>query len=97
MTDETETPVIFRKWKDGAVIALFPAEPGDMNPATCSSYMHVGQHGAADPQLVIQQTKPAAAAEYADLKQELESAGYQLKLYRRLQRSFYALRREGVR
>ena len=49
--DQHKTKVIFRKLKDGDIIALFPELPGDMNPYhTCESYMHVGQHGAASEQ-----------------------------------------------
>lgn len=86
--DDEVTPVIFRKWRDGDVIALFPCEPGDPSPATCSSYMRVGQHGAANPQHVILATRAAKPVEYRDLQQELEAApyGYRLKIYRRYQR-----------
>jgi len=97
--DEMETPVIFRKWKDGDVIALFPAELGTYDRHTCSSYEHVGQHGAADPRHVIASTKPATAVEYWALKSELESApyGYRLKAYRRMQRSFDVARQNQLR
>ena len=33
----------FRVLED-EVIAIFPTLPGDMNPNTCLSYLHVGQH-----------------------------------------------------
>ncbi len=100
--DTEETPVIFRKYgprKGGAVIALFPAELGTSDPYTCSSYVHVGQHGSADPWAVIRDTHPAKPEQYADLARELESApyGYRLKVYRRMQRSFYEARREQAR
>ena len=41
------TKVVFRKWKDGEVIALFP---DNTNPydGTVMSYMHIGQYGDAD-------------------------------------------------
>src|SRR5262245_40222871 len=83
------TPVIFRKFPEGDIIALFPAEPGDMSPYTCASFQHVGQHGAASVELV-RDTKAAKPAEYADLKRELESAPYRyrLKVYKRWQPHF---------
>lgn len=42
------------------------------------SYMHIGQHGDADYQGVVSSTKLAKPEEYADLKKELESIGYDL-------------------
>lgn len=84
--EEKPTPVIFRKWKDsGDIIALFPYDLGSDDPYTCSSYEHMGQHGAATPQLVIQMTTPSKPEEYAPLKAELESLGYKLKPMTRLQ------------
>lgn len=100
--DDDITPVIFRKYgprRGGEVIALFPAEANDkMRSEICSSYVHVGQHGAANPQIVINQTRAAKPEEYADLKRELESApyGYRLKVYTRMQRSFGEARREMI-
>ena len=68
------TIVVFRKFPDGDVIALFPEiewnHRGDF-----SSYLHIGQHGGASPALV-QSTKPATPTEYADLLAELETIGY---------------------
>jgi len=73
------TIVIFRKWhtrQDGhGVIALFPGVPGG-RAGLCDSFEHMGQHGSADPAAVIRRTRPAAPAEYADLKNELEAAPY---------------------
>lgn len=96
--DENETPVIFRKYgprKGDDVIALFPAEIGTYDSATCSSYEHVGQHGSASPYAVIRDTRPATPEEYADLRKELEGApyGYRLKVYTRMRRGFDAARR----
>lgn len=79
---EPATKVIFRYW-NGDVIALFPELPGDMNPETCMSYMHVGQHSAADYGHIIDQTKPAKPEQYAELAQELESIGYKLEIKKR--------------
>ena len=86
MMDQTLT--IFRKFKDNKppyyneVIALFPEmrEPRGL----CMSYMHIGQHGSADYNIVTYgATKPATPEEYSDLKTELESIGYILKIRRK--------------
>jgi hypothetical protein len=83
--DTDVTPVIFRKFSDGQVIALFPAEPATMSGYEIGSYMHIGQHGAACPS-IVNDTKLATPGEYADLKRELESEpyGYKLRVYRRI-------------
>lgn len=82
--DTHETPVIFRRFPDGDVIALFPTLPAHASGYSVESYMHVGQHSAADLDL-INRTKPAKPAEYADLARELEAApyGYRLKTYQK--------------
>lgn len=67
--------VVFRMF-NGEVIALFPEEKeygGHIN-----SYMHIGQHGAADYGHVIHKSRKATPKEYADLKAELKSIGYNL-------------------
>ena len=77
------TPVIFRKFKDGEIIALFPTLPGDWLMCTCLSYLHVGQHGPADLG-IIRDTSPAAPEEYKDLLAELVSIGYDdLRVYQK--------------
>jgi hypothetical protein len=72
---------MFRKFprlEGGEIIALFPDSPGT-SEYDMSSYMRVGQHGTASLDLVYA-TKPANPSEYADLKKELERAGYRLKV-----------------
>jgi hypothetical protein len=95
MTQAEITPVIFRKFSDGDIIALFPAMVGDNSPRTCGSYMHIGQHGAADPGLV-ESTRLAKPDEYAALQSELESIGYRLKVYRRFQSRWHAERKAQI-
>jgi len=77
MSDETLT--IFRKFKEGDIIALFP-ELKEYRPGTCLSYIHVGQHGSANYNHIINITNKATPTEYNDLKTELESIGYTLKI-----------------
>ncbi|MCK5608450.1 hypothetical protein KAR91_41600 [Candidatus Pacearchaeota archaeon] len=76
-----QTRVVFRKFKEGDIIALFPelSEGG----AGVESYMHVGQHSSADYNGCISMTKPAAPEEYKALAIELESIGYNLLIRKR--------------
>jgi len=80
--DTNQTEVIFRKYRDGEIIALFPYMP-EMQRATCLSYMKIGQHGVADLHL-ISATKPVDSDEYQDLFIELENQGYKLKMIKRM-------------
>ena len=94
-----KTVVVFRKFKDtGDIIALFPEVIEENHTGYCSSYMHVGQHGAANYSALVTggsngwnsaPTCPAHPDEYADLKRELESApyNYQLIVKRKFMRS----------
>ena len=79
--DQHKTKVVFRVWKGAKheknpVIALFPDI--DEGHGDCTSYMHVGQHGAASYAGCIKITRPAKPSEYASLKRELENIGYNL-------------------
>lgn len=87
-----KTKVIFRKWKNGDIIALFPEEPGNHDASTCNSYEHSGQHGSAEPRYVIQATTPAKPAEYANLQRELERIGYDLDVKKLYTNSMYVAR-----
>jgi len=74
------TKVIFRKFKDGEVIAIFPNELYDwINKDLVWSYMHIGQHGAASKSLA-EEKEIALPEEYANLQEELESIGYVLDI-----------------
>lgn len=86
------TPVIFRKFKDGEVIALFPALAGDGDISTCCSYMHIGQHGSASIDLG-KRIPLASRKEYLPLKKELEGKGYNLKVITKFSSQHHALRR----
>lgn len=96
--DTDWTRVLFRKYSDGGIIAIFPYICGDTSPYTCASYMHLGQHGACDPRLVIANTQPAKPTEFADLKRELESEpyGYRFKIGHRLTRDALSARKKEL-
>lgn len=82
--DTEKTVVVFRRYKEGDIIALFPL---DINypDGCCESYQHIGQHGAADYYHVVKGTKPAQPFQYANLQRELEGRGYNLEIRSRKQ------------
>ena len=91
------TKVIFRKYRDGDIIALFPEIAGDMDwQNNCSSYMHVGQHGTANYKGVMSDTFPCKPQETINLCSELEGRGYNLRTMKRQTSADIELRREMV-
>ena len=79
MKDKYKTKVAFRKFPEGDVIAIFPDHLYGMPHGYYLSYMHVGQHGDASPDL-LKELEEATEQEYLDLKKELESIGYNLEV-----------------
>lgn len=80
------TEVIYRKYKNGDIIALFPYEMHDYK-YNCVSYMRLGQHGEADYNGVVRSTKPATFNEFESLHRELVGQGYDsLKVITRVNR-----------
>ena len=75
---KTKTRVVFRKWPNGDILALFPLVQD--YSYFCLSYQHIGQHGGADYTGCISSTKPATSEEYADLETELQFLGYSLQI-----------------
>ena len=79
------TEVIFRvdTTKDfkGTVFALLPYEI-ERN-GTVTSYQHVGQHSTADYNHCVKTSKLAKESEYTDLKKEMESLGYNIKVIKK--------------
>ena len=80
--NDAKIRVIFRIFPQGDIIALFPEIPwnqwGDI-----TSYQHIGQHGPAEYDYCIKISKPATPKQYAELKRELISLGYQLDIKKR--------------
>ena len=77
------TEVIFRKLSHShEILALFPYETSP-EAGMVSSYMHVGQHGDAEYNHCIKISTQATEEEYSNLKKELESIGYNLKVVKR--------------
>jgi hypothetical protein len=82
--DTFKTKVVFLIENDSEpgtpeVYAYFPEENSDIYGVYKTCYFHVGQHSACDP-FYAKESRPATPAEYADLKTELESIGYNLEV-----------------
>ena len=71
------TEVIFRRWPNGTIIALFPSLPGTNDPHSCLSYERHGQHAAASVG-IIGYTEPAVdrSGDLDTLVRELVRVGY---------------------
>lgn len=83
--EQEQTKVMFRKWKDnGQIDAIMPELPGTNDPATMTCYAHIGQHSTGDSTWYLDTTVPATPSEYSDLKAELESIGYNVKVIKRM-------------
>ena len=83
MTKDTfKTDVIFRKEKDGEILALFP-HVVDTLMGLVMSYTHIGQHGPADYKYCMKISKPAKPEDYKDLFVELQGLGYNLRVIKR--------------
>lgn len=82
------TRVVFRKWRNGDIIALFPdiQETG----YKVLVYEHIGQHGVADYTDIVSITLPASPEEYLGLMTELKTIGYKnIKVIKKAKKGFY--------
>ena len=80
--DKQKTDVVFRKFQEGDIIAIFPKEIYNeviYGKNRVLSYQHIGQHGGCNTVLITELQK-ATKREYSDLKKELESIGYNLRV-----------------
>ena len=66
-----ELKVVFRKFDNGEIIAMFPQFTNKRN-YRIDSYMHIGQHGECDP-MITNITKLATESEYESLLKEIQS------------------------
>jgi hypothetical protein len=87
--DKHKTVVIFRKFKDEQIIALFPYLKE--NNGYCVSYMHIGQHSAANYSYIVKYTTLALAFDYEDLKHELSGLGYNLQIKKKINRNKFGI------
>ena len=86
---------IFRVYPDGEVIALFPQISA--GAYLCESYMHIGQHGAADTYLVVRGTRLANRKEYLPLLKELKQIGYKPVVAKRCTNRDLRIRQEQAK
>ena len=79
-----ELKVVFRKFENDEVIALF-LQFTNKNNYKIESYMHIGQHSECDP-LIVHDTKLATENEYEPLLKEIESIydDYEIKIMKKL-------------
>ena len=68
--DKIVLKVVFRKFENSQIIALFP-EMTNKRMYRIESYMKIGQHSECDPS-IINITKPATESEYKELLKELQ-------------------------
>lgn len=83
-----ETKVIFRKYKDGEIIALFPDTIRFSSTYWVDCYTLVGELSYADYFETIRNTKLATENEYKYLYSILENRGYDLKVQKRIGNRF---------
>lgn len=74
--EKVQVVTIFRKFPEGAIIAIFPDEAWYSN-GNLASYMRIGQHSGCSPQLIDELEEPTDE-EAAPLRKELEALGYVL-------------------
>ena len=84
--DTNITEVIFRvdttkDWK-GTIFAILPHEVCD-NKGNVTTYQHIGQHSGGCYQTMVKQSRLATESEYANLKKEMESLGYNFKVIKK--------------
>ena len=77
--NRTFTRVVFRKFPEGDIIALFPELEDRLGRGYIESYMHIGQHGNAS-ELLIEELEIPTQEAYMSLAEELESIGYILDI-----------------
>lgn len=92
-----KTKTVFRIYKDGEVIALFPQVSAEQWGVYCQSFMHVGQHGGADITTVVTQTRLAKLKEYKALAMELRQRGYKLQIAKRCTHKDFNIRQQEAK
>jgi hypothetical protein len=93
--EEEPTVVVFRAYKDGTVVALFPELPHSGN--LCESYTLVGEGAGADFRKVQAETRPAIKSEYWHTKVVLERIGYKLRILQRVPWKVHSNRQKEAR
>lgn len=78
--------VVFRKFDNDEIIALFPEITFGYPHYKMMSYMSIGQHYEVDHHAIIQQTKLATEDEYKTLLKEIEKVyhEYEIKVMKKI-------------
>jgi len=101
LKDTHTTEIMFRvdTTKDfkGTIFAVLPHEVSNFK-GDVTTYQHVGQHSSGDYNVCLEQSRPANELESADLKAEMESLGYNIKVvkkrnYDKFLKSYYEARK----
>lgn len=72
-SDSEKIKVIYKKFKDGEIIAIFPDLPGKVGDKnTCESYMLVGEHSYCEKKL-IKTLKNATQQDYRKINSLLQN------------------------
>lgn len=74
-----KTQFLFEKDSDTEVFAFFPEMDYNDTPGLKTCYAHIGQHSACHIDYAAE-CKPAGPEHYQQLKEELESIGYELEV-----------------
>ena len=82
--------VVFRKFNNGEIIALFPDIKFGCPYYQIMSYMHIGQHSEVYHHAVVEQTTLATEEEYQALLNEIKSIyhDYDIKVMKKLNVKF---------
>lgn len=99
MYDKRTDPVVIRVWKrdNSNVFAMFPTLPANETGTHCTAYQHVGQHCAANYANCIAASRPATAAEAAELLAELTRIGYRPQVVERASSTMHRARIAAAR
>ena len=78
--------VVFRKFDNEEIIALFPEIKFGCPHYKIMSYMRIGQHYEVDHHAIIEQTKLATEEEYKALLKEIASVyhEYEIKVMKKI-------------
>ncbi len=78
--DTIETPVIFRRWTDGSVTALFPTQAADTLGRYCSAFELRGGEQEYEYEALMASTLAAEPEEYRDLAKSVrQHFGYNVQ------------------
>lgn len=83
---EEKTSVMFRKFINGDIVAIFPEEEGDNNLETCMAYFsdNFKKRSYCEPNDIINITVEATPNEYEKFQQKLKDIGFVMKVVKKI-------------